>query len=300
VNCGIICHFGRQLGARLHPSTTVVVPWNMPETRPKVLFVDDEDNIRLTLGMYLEDEGFSVTSVATVPEALKRITEEIFDVLIADLNVGQAGDGFTVVSAMRRTQPRAVTFILTGYPAFETALQAIRLQVDDYITKPTDTDTLGDKIRAKLAEPRPEHYIQSKRLMQIVEENIPAITEQWLDNVNADAALSAIKISQEARTDHVPRVLDVGIRIAAGDKLAEMETSAARDHGIIRRKQGYTIPLMIRETRFLEDVVASCIQDNLLSVQVSYLIPDMIAVRRTIQVLLEESIEAFLEKPKKK
>ncbi len=82
--------------------------------------------------------------------------------------------------------------------------------------------------------------------------------------------------------------------------MVEMETSAARDHGIMRRKQGYTIPLLIRETRFLEDEVANCIQENLLSVQVSYLIPDMISVRRTIQVLLEEAIEAFLETPKKK
>ncbi len=108
------------------------------------------------------------------------------------------------MSAKRRTQPKAVTFILTGYQAFETALQAIRLQVDDYITKPTDTETLGEKIRAKLTEPGPEHYIQTKRLMNIVEENIPAITEQWLDNVNADPVLSAIHISEEARTDHVP------------------------------------------------------------------------------------------------
>jgi len=272
----------------------------MPETRPRVLFVDDEPNIRLTLSMYLEDQGFSVTTAATVAAALKLITEQSFDVLIADLNVGQAGDGFTVVSAMRRTQPRAVTFILTGYPAFETALEAIRLQVDDYITKPTDTETLADKIRAKLAEPRPERYVQSKRLTEIVGDNIPEITEEWLDAIRADPILSAIRISDEARTDHVPRVLEIGIRIASGDKIAELETSAARDHGIIRRKQGYTVPLLVRETRFLEDVVASCIQDNLLSVQVSYLIPDMIAVRRTIQVLLEESIEAFLETPRKK
>ena len=103
----------------------------MAETRPRLLFVDDEPNIRLTLSWYLEDKGFSVATVATVPEALSLITQETFEVLIADLNVGQAGDGFTVVSAMRRTQPRAVTFILTGYPAFETALEAIRLQVDD-------------------------------------------------------------------------------------------------------------------------------------------------------------------------
>lgn len=271
----------------------------MAETRPRVLFVDDEPNIRLTLGMYLEDQGFSVTSAGSVPEALKLVSEQRFDVLIADLNVGQAGDGFTVVSAMRRTQPRAVTFILTGYPAFETALEAIRLQVDDYITKPTDTDTLAGKIRAKLAEPKQEHYLQSKRLLQILEENIPEISESWLDAVRADPQLSAVKISAEARTDHVPRVLDVALRMCKGEKISEMEINAARDHGIIRRKQGYTVPLMIRETRLLHDTIAKFMQSNLLAIEISYLIPDSVAVHHTIVALLEESVSAFLEAPKK-
>jgi ActR/RegA family two-component response regulator len=39
-----------------------------------------------------------------------------FDVLISDLNIGHPADGFVVVSAMRRTQPDTLTFILTGYP----------------------------------------------------------------------------------------------------------------------------------------------------------------------------------------
>jgi YesN/AraC family two-component response regulator len=272
---------------------------NMPPSQPRVLFVDDEPNIRLTLGMYLEDQGFAVTLAATVAEALKLITEKTFDVLIADLNVGQAGDGFTVVSAMRRTQPQAVTFILTGYPAFETALEAIRLQVDDYITKPTDTGTLADKIRGKLAEPKREHHIESKRLLQIVGEKIPAITESWLASVRADDTLEAIHISDEARTDHVPRVLEVAIELSEGKRISDQEMSAARDHGIVRRKQGYTIPLMIRETRLLHEAIAKCMQENLLSIQVSYLLPDMITIQQTVQMLFEESVSAFLETPRK-
>lgn len=272
----------------------------MPETRPRVLFVDDEPNIRLTLSMYLEDQGFAVLAAATVAEALKFITEQSFDVLIADLNVGQAGDGFTVVSAMRRTQPRAVTFILTGYPAFETALEAIRLQVDGYITKPTDTETLAGKIRAKLAEPKREHHVESKRLTEIVAAHLPQITETWLDESRADPMLGAVHISNEARTDHVPRVLDVALRIARGENIPEIELNAARDHGIIRRKQGFTIPLLLRETRFLHDVIAKCMQENLLSIEISYLIPDMITINQNIQKLLEESMSAFLETAKKK
>ena len=272
----------------------------MSEARPRVLFVDDEPNIRLTLSMYLEDQGFAVQTAATVAEALKLITEKTFDVLIADLNVGQPGDGFTVVSAMRRTQPRAVTFILTGYPAFETALEAIRLQVDEYITKPTDTETLAGKIRAKLSEPKREHYLASKRLLEVVAENIPAITESWLSAAKADPLLGAIEISDEARTDHVPRVLEVALRISSGESIPEIDLSAARDHGIIRRKQGFSVPLLLRETRLLDREIASCMQKNLLLIQISHLIPDMVRIHQTIQMLLEESLSAFLETSKKR
>src|SRR6266404_1182242 len=184
-----------------------------PGTKPRVLFVDDEESIRLTLGLYLESEGMAVTTAATVPEALKLITQQSFDVLIADLNVGQSGDGFTVVSAMRRTQPDAVTFILTGYPAFETALEAIRLQVDDYLTKPTDTEGLIQKIRSKLAEPKPTHHVEAKRLPQIIDENLQSITNEWLRLVSNDPELGKIRISEEKRKDHVPRVLQVAVRI---------------------------------------------------------------------------------------
>jgi len=272
----------------------------MAETRPRLLFVDDEPNIRLTLSMYLEEQGFSVRTVATVPEALSLITQEEFDILIADLNVGQAGDGFTIVSAMRRTQPGAVTFILTGYPAFETALEAIRLQVDDYITKPADPDTLVGKIRAKLAEPKREHYVNSKRLSQVVKENIPEITESWLEAVRADPMLGTIPISDDARTDHIPRVLEVTLRISRGEQIGELDTHSARDHGVVRRKQGYTVPLLIRETRLLDEVIADCMQQNLLVIEISYLIPDMITIHQTIQKLLEESVSAFLQTPTKK
>jgi len=266
-----------------------------PGTKPRVLFVDDEESIRLTLGLYLESEGMAVTTAATVPEALKLITQQSFDVLIADLNVGQSGDGFTVVSAMRRTQPDAVTFILTGYPAFETALEAIRLQVDDYLTKPTDTEGLIQKIRSKLAEPKPTHHVEAKRLPQIIDENLQSITNEWLKLVSNDPELGKIRISEEKRKDHVPRVLQVAVRISQGEKISASDRSAASDHGIVRRKQGYSVALLIRESRLLQTAISRCVQSHLLAVQISHLISDMISIHETIEILLEESARAFLK-----
>src|ERR1039457_4406444 len=102
----------------------------------RILCVDDEPAIRETMPHVLRLHGFDATAVGTVAEALAQIAAQPFDVLISDLNIGQPGDGFTVVSAMRRTHPSCINFIVTGYPAFESALAAIQSQVDDFLLKP--------------------------------------------------------------------------------------------------------------------------------------------------------------------
>jgi DNA-binding NtrC family response regulator len=54
----------------------------------RVLFVDDEMGIRITLAAILADKGFDVSVAATVPEALQLIYSQQFDILLADLNIG--------------------------------------------------------------------------------------------------------------------------------------------------------------------------------------------------------------------
>ena len=121
---------------------------------PDFLLVDDEPNILLTLAAILTHEGYQLSTASTVTEALRIIGTQPFDALIADLNIGEPGDGFTVVSAMRRTHPQCINFILTGYPAFETALQAISNQVDDYLVKPANVRELVKSLEIKLNNPR--------------------------------------------------------------------------------------------------------------------------------------------------
>ena len=118
--------------------------------RNRILFVDDEPNIRLTLPPVLEQHGFEVKAAASVAEAVEQIKASRFDVLISDLNVEESGDGFRVVSAMREKQPHCITLILTGYPGFETAVNALRLRVDEYMVKPVDVEMLIGALRKKL------------------------------------------------------------------------------------------------------------------------------------------------------
>lgn len=72
----------------------------------KILLVDDDELVRVTLCEVLEQNGFAVTSAANVSEALKHISSGTFEVLLSDLHMPGAGDGLTVVSAMRHAIPR--------------------------------------------------------------------------------------------------------------------------------------------------------------------------------------------------
>ena len=116
----------------------------------RLLFVDDEEGIRSTLPTILERRGFDVRVAATVPEALSEIRTHEFDVLLSDLNIGEDGDGFSVIRAMRKAHPKCVAILLTGYPAFETAVQAIEDGVDGYLVKPADINSLVSTVERKL------------------------------------------------------------------------------------------------------------------------------------------------------
>jgi ActR/RegA family two-component response regulator len=98
----------------------------------------------------LERRGFEVRVAASVPEAFSEIKTHKFDVLLSDLNIGEDGNGFTVIRAMRQAHPNCVAILLTGYPAFETAVQAIEDEVDGYHVKPADINSLVSTIERKL------------------------------------------------------------------------------------------------------------------------------------------------------
>ena len=129
----------------------------------------------------LTHHGFLLTAVSSVPEALELISAQKFDVLLSDLNIGEPGDGFTVVSAMRRVQPDACTFILTGYPDLETAIQAIRGQVDDYFSKPLHIEQLLGAISSVRSGRRPPgKLLPPRKVSKMLHDFKPVICERWL------------------------------------------------------------------------------------------------------------------------
>jgi len=272
----------------------------MEKRKTKILFADDEPAIRMTLPLILQQEGFEVSVAATVAEALAYINRDSFDVLLADLNIGERGDGFTLISAMRRVQPQAVTLILTGYPDFETALQAIRNQVDDYLTKPTDVKQLVNTIKEKSENPRRVTPIQVKRVSTILRECKDEILDEWLKEVNRNTTLSSVQLSKKERLDHFRLMIEeLAKRIEVGPHGnvigAGSEKQGATEHGRQRYEQGYTIRRIVIEARLLHSVISRVLHKHLLSIDMSTCISDIMLMGEGLHEEFEESIRAFEE-----
>ncbi len=262
----------------------------------KLLFVDDEPAIRATLAAILNQHGFEVTTAETVGEALQKITSEKYEVLLSDLNIGNPGDGLTVVSAMRRTQPEAVTMILTGYPAFETALEAIRQQVDDYIVKPADIPSLVSAIESKLATPsRARQLPPPKRVAMLLQEHLARIEDLWLAALGKNTALSQLHLPREQRLQTLHEIIDEVIRAAqsySGEERARSNGHSLSSSGH-RHLEAYTANMLLAEFCELRKVFAQVVQENLLAVNLSYLVPDLARVNESLDEQAQAALAAL-------
>ena len=267
---------------------------------PRLLLVDDEEAILRTLGPVLRMNGFDVEAANNVSRALQLIHSSEFEVLLTDLNIGQPADGFTLVSAMRRTHPAALTIIITGYPDFETALESLRKQVDDYIVKPANPHDLIQKIHSKLKDRLPAREpLPTKSVADIIRHTKVTIIQDWLAAVCCDAEICRVPLPDSERTDHLPDLLeDMAKMLQTRDGLTSpARVRAAEMHGRTRRRQGYSIPMILEETRILQQKIFDAIQADLLSVNFSLLVPDLMRTSDTLEVQLRASIEAYLAEP---
>jgi DNA-binding response OmpR family regulator len=268
-------------------------------TLPRILLVDDSELVRHTLKQVLEHHKFHVTAAANVGEALHLIDTEQFDVLLSDLHMPGAGDGFTVVSAMRHKNPDAITLLFTGYPALKEAMDAILLQADEILVKPMPIPELVKLIRDRLEKRANRPASNIERVAVILEREAPATIADWLRRVERDNELTGIVMSQEQRSGHLPKLLrELVHRLRVPRSLGTKQVSeGAVEHGHVRRGQGYSIPMIIEESRMLQVSIFHTLQNNLSVVDFSLLLIDVMAIADEVDSQLKQTIISFTELP---
>jgi CheY-like chemotaxis protein len=266
---------------------------------PRVLLADDDEAVRSMLQVALERDGFEVVAVADVKDALSHIAEETFDVLLSDLHMPYAGDGFTLVGAMRHTHPHAVTLVLSGYPYLKETLSAIRLEADAILVKPVEIASLRKLIRQKLAHPGTTKSLLADSVATILEHNLAATIQHWMELVQHDDELTCIPLSFEDRTGHLPNLIpELVNRLRLPATTTAHISIAAREHGTLRRKQGYTAAMMVEESRLLQVSIFDTLQNNLSKVDFSRVLSDVITIADEVDCQLKQAMISYSEPPK--
>jgi DNA-binding NtrC family response regulator len=107
-------------------------------SRGRVLVVDDEEAVMLTIQGILELDGYEVIATASGEAALELLGTQYFDVVLTDLRLEDGMDGLDLVRELRRQSVDAVAIMLTGYASLDSAVKALREGAYDYLYKPCE------------------------------------------------------------------------------------------------------------------------------------------------------------------
>ncbi len=263
----------------------------------RLLLVDDNAMVLKTLSAVLTFNGFNVISAGSVNEALKYISTQPFDVLLSDLHMPQAGDGLTVVSAMRHANPAAVTLIFSGYPEMKEAAAAIRAQADEVLPKPLNPDTLVAAIRSRLAQKKPAGT-KLESIADILEAETQKTIGDWLTLVKAEPSITQDDISDAERCAHLGPLFGELIArlrnpLPLGSKA--LVSAAAAMHGKLRRQQGYSAAMMVEESRMLQVSIFQTLQNNLFRIDFSLLLLGVMAIADEVDSQLAQAMTAYVK-----
>lgn len=112
-------------------------------TKTKILVIDDEEVVRYSLLRALGSEHCHVELAGSGPLGLQALAREHFDLVPLDLRM-PGMDGVEVLGQIKQRWPDTEVIVITGYPAIETAKQAMRLGAWDYLSKPVGPDDVID------------------------------------------------------------------------------------------------------------------------------------------------------------
>jgi len=125
----------------------------MADTQKHLLIVDDEGTLRSAIAERLADHEFTVVEAGSGEEAVQRLAEFAFDILITDLRLPGIG-GREVLEAALERYPDIIAIVITGYGTVKDAVEAIKQGATDFVTKPFQFDALLHVVQSALEQRR--------------------------------------------------------------------------------------------------------------------------------------------------
>ncbi|MCX6059641.1 MAG: response regulator transcription factor [Chloroflexi bacterium] len=165
--------------------------------KPNILVVDDEPVARQSLTDILKLEGFAVTSAPNGQAAVEYVRTHSVDVMIVDLRM-PGMDGLEVVQVLNQLSPETEVILLTAFGSTETAIQALRLRIHDYLLKPSSPAQIISSVKKALTHRATKIQLRDSDADN-VDESIEVVT--LTDGTEID--LSRRQIKYKSRVEHL-------------------------------------------------------------------------------------------------
>ena len=139
--------------------------------RTNILVVDDDAAIRKTLSKILEKEGYLVETAESGRKAIEVSNERFFNVALIDIRLPDI-EGTELLEKLKRTEPKMVKIIVTGYPSLKNAVEAVNKGADGYVLKPFDAGELLAMIEEHLKRQRETMKYSDEKVAEYIETRV--------------------------------------------------------------------------------------------------------------------------------
>ena len=154
--------------------------------------------------------------------------------------------------------------------------------------------TIMAKTMAK-SNGKPASSAGAETVAQILERERDALIHEWLGLVEKQEDLMTIKLSYEDRTGHLPQLLaDVIARLHLDFSTKAPISVAASHHGDLRRKQGYTVAMVVEESRLLQVCLFTTLHKNTKQLDYEKLLPDVVTIADEVDAQLKQQMLRYM------
>ena len=136
----------------------------------------------------------------------------------------------------------------------------------------------------------------TERVGAVLERELTPTIERWMERVDKVRELTRIPLSYQERTGHLPQLLEdliTRLRLQGGEN--PPETTSAHDHGKVRSAQGYTVPMLVEESRLLQVSIFDTLRIHQKNLDANRLMPDVVIIADECDAQLKHTVETFME-----
>jgi len=147
--------------------------------RIRILVVDDDESVRQTFKVILEEQKYVVDTAESGREAIEKSHKNFYNAALIDIRLPDM-EGTQLLTAMKETTPKMIKIIITGYPALQNAVEAVNKGADAYVLKPPKMKEVLSILKEHLEKQKAEKRINEEKVAEFIQKRAREIDEKKL------------------------------------------------------------------------------------------------------------------------